>query len=337
MYDLHVGDCRAVFTHFPANHFHSVITSPPYYRQRDYKHSAQMGQETTPQAYVQALVALLRDVRRVLRPDSTLWLNLGDTYARGPLTGGIKKKDLLGIPWAVALALRADGWHLRSDVIWSKPNGTPESVRDRPSRCHEYVFLLTKTARYFYDRVAVLEPNTDKKPTGRKAAILAAGGRNGGHWAANKDVRGGFVTYNPRGRNKRSVWSIPTASFRSERVGVTDVAHFALFPPSLVRPCVLAGTSAAGCCPACGAPWRRHLGADRHEPAEDTWRPGCSCGATPVPCRVIDPFAGSCTTGVVCIEEGRDFTGCELNPDYARLGHARLEDAKVKKEAVHVS
>ena len=244
---------------------------------------------------------------------------------------------MIGIPWMLAFALRADGWHLRTDIIWNKPNGTPESVQDRPSRCHEYVFLLAKTAQYYYDKHAVLEPNTDKKPSGRKAAILAAGGRNGGLWGANNDVRGGFVTYNPRGRNKRTVWSIPTASFRGERVGVTDVAHFALFPPLLVRPCILAGTSAMGCCAQCGAPWRRHLGADKYDSAQDEWRPDCSCEDGLIPCRVLDPFAGSATTGVVCIQEGRDFTGCELNPDYARLGRARLDDAAAKREADYAS
>ena len=277
------------------------------------------------------LVDIFRSVRRVLRPDGTLWLNIGDTYAKGPLPGGVKKKDIIGIPWLLAFALRADGWYLRTDIIWSKPNGTPESVKDRPSRCHEYIFLLTKTASYYYDKTAVLEPNTDKKPTGRKAAILAAGGRNGGAWAANKEAHGGFVAYNPRGRQKRSVWRIPTASFRSERVGITDVDHFALFPPSLVRPCILAGTSAAGCCAACGAPWRRTTG---EVPEQDVWSQGCCCPPSlPIPCRVIDPFAGSCTTGIVCIEEGRSFTGCELNSDYARLGTARLLDATEKKQA----
>ena len=332
MYDLNVGDCRTTLQRLPANHFHAAITSPPYYNLRDYHHAAQVGRENTPSAYVESLVEIFRDVRRVLRPDGSLWLNIGDTFAKGPLPVGIKKKDLIGIPWLLAFALRADGWHLRCDVVWSKVNGTPESIKDRPSRSHEYVFLLTKTAHYFYDRVAVLEPNTDKKPSGRKAAILAAGGRGGGRWAAEKDAHGGFVAYNPRGRQKRSVWTLPTASFRPERVGITDVAHFAMFPPALVRPCVLAGTSEAGCCPSCGVPWKRI--ADREDALRDTFVQACACAAAaPVPCRVVDPFAGSCTTGVVCIEAGRDFTGCELNPDYARLGRARLEDAAAKKAA----
>lgn len=337
MYELRVGDGRTLLDQFSSNHFHSVVTSPPYFRLRNYGHAAQVGWENAPAAYVERLVELFREIRRVLRPDGSLWLNIADTYASGPLPGGVKKKDCIGIPWMLAFALRADGWHLRSECIWTKPNGTPESVQDRPSRCHEHVFLLTKTARYFYDKEAVREPASSPKPTGKKAAALAVKGNNGGAWAASKDVRGGFVTWNPRGRSKRSVWTISTSSFRAHRVGITDVTHFALFPPALVRPCILAGTSAAGCCSVCGAPWRRHLGQDPHDPAQDTWRSGCPCAAAVVPCRVLDPFAGSCTTGVVCIEEGRDFTGFELNPDYARLGHARLDDAKRKKEANHAS
>lgn len=327
MYSLHVGDYPELLQGLADNSVHCCITSPPYYNLRDYHNSRQIGLERTPDAFIQSLVAVFRQVRRVLRPDGTLWLNIGDTYAKGTLPGGVKKKDLIGIPWMLAFALRADGWHLRCDVIWSKPNGTPESIKDRPSRSHEYVFLLTKQTTCYYDREAVREPNVSKKPTGRKGALLAMNGRNGGKWAANADVRGGFVTWNPRGRNKRTVWSIPTASFRPERLGITDVDHFALFPPALVLPCLLAGTSQAGCCPMCGAPWRRVVG-ETDDPAEDGWRQACECApAAPIPCTVVDPFGGSCTTGVVSIEEGRNFIGFELNPDYARLGQARLDDA----------
>lgn len=186
MHDLLVGDCRDLARSLPANHFHSIVTSPPYYNQRDYHHRDQVGRESSPSLYIQSLVEIFREVRRTLRPDGTFWLNLGDSYARGPLPGGIKKKDLIGIPWMLAFALRADGWHFRSDIIWTKPNGTPESVRDRPSRCHEYVFLLTKTAQYFYDHHAVMESNTSPKPSGRKAAILALKGHNGGAWRRTK-------------------------------------------------------------------------------------------------------------------------------------------------------
>ena len=334
MYDLLVGDCRVSLRHLPANSIQCVVTSPPYYNLRNYGHASQVGRENAPAAYIAQLVEIFRAVRRVLRPDGTLFLNIGDSYARGPLPEGIKKSDLIGIPWMLAFALRADGWHLRCDVIWSKPNGTPESVKNRPSRCHEYVFLLTKTGRYYYDREAIREPNTDKKPKCKAAAIINV--RGAGRWADNPEAHGGFMTYNPRGRNKRSVWSIPTASFRPERVGVNDVDHFALFPPALVRPCLLAGTSQF-CCEVCGAPWRRHLGAEPHDPAQDTWRPGCDCDAGRVPCQVLDPFAGSCTTGVVCIEEGRDFTGLELNSDYARLGQARLDHAAAKVGGTNAS
>ena len=310
---------RAIFT--PSS------PSPPYFNLRDYLNPAQVGRENAPGLYIQSLVEIFREVRRTLRPDGSLWLNIGDSYARGPLPAGIKKKDLIGIPWMLAFALRQDGWHLRSDVIWTKPNGTPESVKDRPSRCHEYVFLLTKTARYFYDRHAVMEPNTSAKPTGRKAALLALKGNNGGAWAANKEVRGGFVTYNPRGRNRRTVWSIPTASFRPERVGVTDVDHFALFPPALVRPCVLAGTSAGGCCRECGCPWRRL--ADGEDVKSDIFEPVCRVSAG-----VARSLRGFLTRSPAArppassaSKKAADFTGLELNPDYARLGQARLDDA----------
>lgn len=181
-----------------------------------------------------------------------------------------------------------------------------------------------------------MEPAVSPKPTGRKAAALALKVRAGGAWSENKEAHGGFVAYSPRGRNRRTVWSIPTASFRPERVGVTDVDHFALFPPALVRPCVLAGTSAGGCCPECGCPFRRI--ADAEDVSLDISQQACACPpAPPVPCRVLDPFAGSCTTGVVCIEQSRDFVGLELNPDYARLGQARLDDAAKKKEARYAS
>lgn len=333
MVSLLVGDCLHALSQLSDNTFHAVVTSPPYFNLRDYKNPRQIGLERTPEAYIQSLVAIFREVRRVLRGDGTLFLNIGDSYAKGPLPHGIKKKDCIGIPWMLAFALRADGWHLRTEIIWSKPNGTPESVRDRPSRCHEYVFLLTKRATYYYDRVAILEPNTSARPKGRKAALLEAARNNGGKWAANADVRGGFVTWNPRGRNKRTVWSIPTASFRPERLGITDVDHFALFPPALVLPCLLAGTSQAGCCSTCGTPWRRVVGGT-DDAAEDGWQQACECtSAAPIPCTVLDLFAGSCTTGVVAIEQGRDFVGLELNPDYARLGQARLDDAVARMAA----
>lgn len=259
---------------------HCVVTSPPYWGLRDYGHEGQIGLEATPEEYVAAMVDVFRDVRRVLRDDGVLWLNLGDSYVTAPqgpalgpsgLTGsiaphaearlanairkrqgpppGMKPKDLAGIPWMVAFALRADGWWLRSDVIWAKPNPMPESVTDRPTKAHEYVFLLTKSASYFYDQDAIREPMTDVRTTkkGRSAfrgqATLAPRGADGMDDAARYYPEGG--------RNARDVWEIAPKPYSG--------AHFAVMPEGLAERCILAGTSAHGCCEVCGAPWVRDV------------------------------------------------------------------------------
>lgn len=259
---------------------HCVVTSPPYWGLRDYGHEGQIGLEATPEEYVAAMVDVFRDVRRVLRDDGVLWLNLGDSYVTAPqgpalgpsgLTGsiaphaearlanairkrqgpppGMKPKDLAGIPWMVAFALRADGWWLRSDVIWAKPSPMPESVTDRPTKAHEYVFLLTKSASYFYDQDAIREPMTDVRTTkkGRSAfrgqATLAPRGADGMDDAARYYPEGG--------RNARDVWEIAPKPYSG--------AHFAVMPEGLAERCILAGTSAHGCCEVCGAPWVRDV------------------------------------------------------------------------------
>ncbi len=228
----------------------------------------QLGLERTPEEYVDKLVAIFREVRRTLRDDGTLWLNLGDSYAanRGyqvsdtkhkshdfgksnalQIPPGLKPKDLVGIPWRVAFALQADGWYLRSDIIWEKPNAMPESVRDRPTKSHEYLFLLTKRETYFYDADAVREPWADNRQ-GRDGSKLKSernrGGRTDGFTKPN-----GIDPSANGGRNRRSVWSIPTRPYKE--------AHFATFPPGLVEPCILAGTSEHGACSTCGTPWKR--------------------------------------------------------------------------------
>ena len=245
----------------------------------------QLGLEATPAEYVENIVAVFREVRRVLRSDGTCWLNLGDTYANdakwGGSTGGkhvaeihgdtsigrrkvvtgIKAKDLVGIPWRVAFALQEDGWHLRSDVIWAKPNPMPESVTDRPSKSHEYVFLLTKRGRYFYDVDAIREPH---KYDGRKKTVHDHRTDNSHE---NYDHIGtGNERWPNGGRNKRTVWTIPTESYEG--------AHFATFPQALVEPCVKAGTSEHGCCPDCGAPWERVV------ETESSWADRKEAGAT---------------------------------------------------------
>lgn len=307
---LLVGDCREMLRTLPDESVHCVVTSPPYWGLRDYGVDGQLGLEPTPEEYVANMVEVFREVRRVLRDDGTLWLNLGDSYAndgkwggssggkhatalhgntgigRQKVTTGLKPKDLVGIPWRVAFALQADGWYLRSDIIWSKPNPMPESVRDRPTKAHEYVFLLSKDERYHYDADAIAEEATHAgrvvKATGGDAKN-AAMGRYG-------QTRTGFVERDNKvgdTRNARSVWTIATKPFPG--------AHFATFPPELAERCILAG---------------------------------CPKGGT-----VLDPFAGSGTTGMVATGHGRHAVLIELNPDYAELIRERIGPMLETQEA----
>ncbi len=268
---------------------------------------------------------------------------------------GLKPKDLVGIPWRVAFALQADGWWVRSDIIWAKPNPMPESVTDRPTKAHEYVFLLAKSKTYFYDADAIREPhkpaslsryeyghNAPVDPTG----MVAAASRTGAFQCARM---GDFV--NPLGRNRRTVWTVPTHPFPD--------AHFATFPPALVEPCIKAGTSEKGCCPKCGAPWERVVEreSERHNAGaakqrivasggaldggterstlggmtrfvqreEVGWQPTCDCPEhTPVPCIVLDPFSGAGTTVLVADRLGRHGVGLELKAEYTRMGRNRV-------------
>src|SRR5215472_5806675 len=217
---LLLGDCRAVLLTLPADSVHCVVTSPPYWGLRDYGIEGQLGLEPTPEEYVERMVAVFHEVRRVLRDDGTCWANMGDTFS---------DKQLVGMPWRLAFALQADGWFLRSDIIWAKPNPMPESVTDRPTKAHEYVFLLTKSARYYYDADAVREPWADDRLGGsatRSLRYSELSGRNGDH---------GLGPPPPfAGRNLRSVWTIATAPYPE--------AHFATFPPELARRCIVAGS-----------------------------------------------------------------------------------------------
>lgn len=305
---VYIGDCREVMAALPAGSVHCVVTSPPYWGLRDYGETGQLGLEPTPEEYVANMVEVFRGVRRVLRDDGTVWLNLGDSYAaarggttqgpdssnpNGPIPAfpphqnaeaiGLKHKDLVGIPWRVAFALQADGWFLRSDIIWAKPNPMPESVTDRPTKSHEYVFLLSKSARYYFDADAVREPSNGQSPhdlsgQGYEAPEQTpqAGNRQrvpagwdtaaGGHVTTRNNGRQpGPVEYRdvPAGRNIRTVWNIATQPYPG--------AHFATFPEKLVEPCVKAGTSERGVCPECGAPWGRVVerGAVQPEPDRD--------------------------------------------------------------------
>ena len=353
----------------------------------------QLGLEPTLDLYVEHLVGIFRQVRRVLRDDGTVWLNLGDSYvsnaahtawdhgfkrrnggavaptgsaaparapnATGGRASGLKPKDLVGIPWRVAFALQADGWWLRSDIIWSKPNPMPESVQDRPTKAHEYVFLLAKSARYFYDAEAIREPHKAASIARYeyglrlKADPLAIKGSLHDRVQAGigqSERMGDFI--NEAGRNKRSVWTVASQPYAE--------AHFATFPPDLVKPCILAGTSEAGCCEACGAPRERitekratgrvrqrstgGLGTEiRRAPqglapvggtfqegvVVDTvgWQPTCDCDAEAAPCTVLDPFCGSGTVGQVAEAHGRRWVGIDVNPEYGKLARERTAQA----------
>lgn len=268
--DILVGDSRELLKNIPDQTFQMCVTSPPYWGLRDYGIDGQIGAEKTVDAYYDDLVALFREVRRTLKDDGTLWLNIGDSYTSGgrtwrdvdeknaargmdyraPTPDGLKPKDLIGVPWRLALALQADGWYLRTDIIWHKPNGQPESVKDRPTRSHEYVFLMSKSERYLYNWEALKEPTADGKTT----------------------------------RARRSVWSINTEPYKG--------AHFAVFPPELVRLCVLGGSNPEGL--------------------------------------VLDPFLGSGTTGMVALQEGRGFVGIELKPEYAELAKERITNVNIR-------
>jgi DNA modification methylase len=439
------GDCREVLAGMAERSVQCVVTSPPYWGLRDYGVDGQLGSEKTPEEFIETMVGVFRAVRRVLRDDGTLWLNMGDSYAGSsspsqtttsdstglqgghggradgfkPILGsvgkvpGLKPKDLIGMPWRLALALQADGaasletmttvqrvrtalladfdswdavpyrtrsviegldrewadahrggWYLRSDIIWAKPNPMPESRMDRPTKSHEYLFMLTKRPTYFWDAEAVREKAEYGYCETHGDMFSAIGGTHG-----HKSVTPG----GGGSRNIRTVWTIPTQPFPE--------AHFATFPEKLVLPCIRAGTSEKGCCPECGAAWVRVVEREFHpqpnvsaekgrrahdgqKPMDESsrwggtcrgsiasrttgWRPGCECEPRPalgihdaidcivsgkwdmkaIPCTVLDPFAGSGTVGVVCARENRAFIGIELNPEYVKMAEARIGSA----------
>jgi DNA modification methylase len=351
-----------------------VVTSPPYWGLRDYGVEGQIGLEKTPEEFIQKMVEVFREVKRVLRDDGTVWLNLGDGYNANTGAGfngnkrlddanrdtvmdrpsWLKPKDLVGMPWRVAFALQADGWYLRSDIIWSKPNPMPESVTDRPTKSHEYIFLLTKKPRYYYDADAVREPQleaTFKRAEYAAGKVIKKSDSNDFKIGGAGNKQGGFNSYlfdkglkpDPRGRNRRTVWEIATQPFPG--------SHFATFPEALVEPCIKAGTSERGCCSVCGAPWKRVVEKDVPEkrgsehrsdgylnpsriarfkndenPKINTigWKPSCSCNADAVPCIVLDPFGGSGTVGKVARDLNRKAILIELNAEYIKIAKERL-------------
>jgi DNA modification methylase len=324
-----IGDCRERLKELPDASVHCCVTSPPYFGLRDYGVEGQMGLEPAPDEFVAGMVSVFREVRRVLRDDGTCWVNIGDSYAgsgkggnpedsphqkqatnrgsivRGkrdaprwgggnlPRFDGIKAKDLIGIPWMLAFALRADGWFLRQDIIWSKPNPMPESVRDRCTKAHEYIFLLSKGPRYYFDADAIAEPvsettlarwaqniedqaGSERVPGKTNGTMKAVGNRRQGLKAGA--TTGASSCGFGETRNRRSVWEVTTQPFSE--------AHFATYPPALIEPCILAG---------------------------------CPKGGT-----VLDPFGGAGTTGMVADRFQRNAVLVELNPEYAEIAHRRL-------------
>ncbi len=328
---IYTGDCLELMSEWPDGFVQTCITSPPYWGLRDYGVAGQIGLESSLEAYVAKMVLVFREVRRLLTDDGTVWINLGDCYAHSSsgghgLTGGretstlngnlppagttpvrrtmplnLKNKDMVGIPWRIAFALQADGWYLRSDIIWAKPNPMPESVADRPTKAHEYLFLLAKSERYFYDADAIKEASSlsaeeilkktpagwDTKHDGNPRAGRYRNDKQRGHgrrhagfnerWDAMEKIEqcSGM-------RNKRSVWTVGTSPFPE--------AHFATFPPDLIRPCILAGSAPNGV--------------------------------------VFDPFMGAGTTALVASEYGRRFLGVELNPAYVEIAERRIANEK---------
>ena len=293
-----IGDVRTRLSEIPDQSVQSCVTSPPYWGLRDYGEADQIGLEQSPNEYVEQLVQVFREVKRVLKDDGTLWLNLGDSYAGGAAASGgkqrlgpngdldnqrnevglkkvgngLKQKDLVGIPWRVAFALQADGWYLRQDIIWAKPNPMPESVTDRCTKSHEYLFLLSKSPKYYFDNEAIKEPTVTRDNTIRNQDTTKLNNVPG------RTRMNGLKTNNYETRNKRDVWTINTKPFKG--------AHFAVMPEALVEPCILAGSKAGDL--------------------------------------ILDPFSGSGTVGLVALTNNREYLGVELNPQYAEMSVKRI-------------
>lgn len=406
------GDCLQVLRGMPDNSVDCCVTSPPYFGLRDYQEVGQIGQESTPKMYVDKIVEVFREVRRVLCGHGTLWLNLGDSYAgswgnyggqnrgkgtqreikngstvpnpaydglesfRPPTASqpGYKPKDLIGIPWMVAFALRNDGWYLRMDCIWSKPNPMPELVTDRPTKSHEYLFLLSKSNRYYYDSFSIREPakessikrwnqdvesqqGSSRVPGKTNGPMKAAGGprrtdKQRGHSRRHEGFNDRWDAMDKTqqqqfGANKRSVWTVGTKGFKG--------AHFAVFPPKLIEPCILAGCPETVCVE-CGKPWKRIVESNRipTRPGRDTKVTGnslvdgnrdpqrhitntkdlgfaadCECNGKTRKGVVLDPFFGSGTTAMVAQELGRDCIGIELNPEYIAMAYERVKQSRL--------
>ena len=296
---VYLGDSLETIKTFPDACVNCVVTSPPYYQLRDYGEEGQIGMEDTPKEYIDRLVSLFREIRRVLKDDGTLWVNLGDSYSGNNSVvstgragfgngrekvftkgGGLPKKNLIGIPWRFAFAMQEDGWILRQDIIWAKGNALPESVKDRCTKSHEYIFLFSKKEDYYFDQESIMEDCVDENYIKRTSREIERATTQGYAMAGkHRDNIGGFTKEGDyTKRNKRDVWCV--------NVKPNKEAHFATYPEELIVPCILAG------CPEGGV--------------------------------VLDPFMGSGTTGIVARKLNRNFLGCELNPDYQKMAERRI-------------
>lgn len=284
---IFIGDSLASLKALPKNSIDCIVTSPPYYGQRDYGMDGQIGNESKLEEYIENLVNIFNECKRVLKDSGSLWLNLGDKYNKG---------NLMGMPWRVALALQDEGWILRNDIIWHKPNAMPHSAKNRLTTDHEYIFFFTKKAKdYYYDQDAIREEHKTFSEDSKMKGGRNHFGKNGGtpekgKNSGNSNLHDGRwdQAFHPNGRNKRTVWNVPLSKFRG--------AHFAVFPERLIEPCILAG------CPKDGI--------------------------------VLDPFFGAGTTGFVAIQQGRKYVGLELNPEYAEIAENRLKT--VQKELLNL-
>jgi len=381
--DIYHGDALQTLKTLPDACVQCVVTSPPYWGLRDYGANGQLGLEDTPEEFVAKMVEIFREVRRCLRPDGVMFLNLGDTYVttkkgsgghsekqdsnegshfynciKSEIPPGLKPKDLCGIPWRVAFAMQADGWWLRQDIIWSKPSPMPESVSDRCTKAHEYIFLMTKQPRYFYDAEAIKEKAVAVRDMGLLRGKSFYDQKNvSWHSKSIKDRQDAGIDPRFAGsgyRNKRSVWTVASQGYPD--------AHFATYPEKLIQPCVLAGTSAAGCCAECGTPRERVVeitggppnnrfkdglaigGKTAHTqgtvagaalsrlyreygyPIKKNlgWQPTCKCAAETVPCTVLDPFHGAGTTAVVAKSYNRRYIGIDIKAEYIDMSLKRI-------------
>jgi DNA modification methylase len=357
--DFICGDVIDALRTLPDGSIHCCVTSPPYYGLRDYGIDGQIGLEETPEDFIEKLVLVFREVKRVLRLDGTCWINIGDSYSQSGGSGsgeyqkrhkqfgktinsgtaqkprrapsGFKPKDLIGIPWMLAFALRNDGWYLRSDIIWSKPNCMPNSVNDRPTTSHEHIFLLSKNVKYFYDIDAIRR--SIKEVSGKTFAY------RGDCDTEHTEIIGG---------NERTVWEINTKPLKD--------AHFAPFPIELPARCIKAGTSEYGCCSNCRTPYRRNLKfgiSDINRKVNEDrprnigrlnasnnifrkrymsgWISDCNCNGNIIPCTVLDPFGGACTTGLAAAQLSRNAIMVDINEKYLKIGRDRIIKDGYKK------